>query len=172
MGRDVGFVGGFERDRAEQITYLAEQGIPVRIYGSYWERWPNLHPLITIKGKGVFGDEYTKAICATKINLGFLRKLNRDLQTQRSVEIPACGGFLLAERTDEHLALFEEGQEAEFFASNEELLEKVKYYLAHPEQRQRIAAAGRERCLRSGYSYQDRLRTILAQVQPESSSLK
>ena len=85
-------------------------------------------------------------------------------QTRRTVEIPACQGFLLTERTDEQLGLFEEGKEAEFFGSNEELLRKIKYYLAHPEERKRIAVAGRERCLRSGYSNQEQLKWALSQV--------
>ena len=118
-------------------------------------------PHLRIEGRAVYGDQYAEVLCAFDINLCFLRRLNRDRQTQRSVEIPACGAFMLAERTEEHLDLFKEGIEAEFFDSDEELLAKVRYYLANPEQRKRIAAAGLERCLRGGYSYHDRLRWML-----------
>ena len=40
---------------------------------------------------------------------------------------------MMAERTAEHLAMFEEGKEAAFFSNNEELLDKCSYYLAHEQ---------------------------------------
>ena len=164
-GADVGFVGAFEQARYQMMSALAEAGVQVTVRGPGWEPYVGQHPNMSIKPGWVLGDDYAKAICATKINLCFLRKINRDLQTQRSVEIPACGGFMLAERTDEHLALFQEGEEAEFFSDEEELISKVRYYLDHEQERAQIAARGRERCLRSGYSNHERLRTVLDYLQ-------
>jgi spore maturation protein CgeB len=160
-GAEVGFVGGFERARYQMMLALAESGVQVTVRGPGWEPYVGRHPNLIIKPGWVLGDDYAKAICATKINLCFLRKANRDLHTTRSIEIPACGGFMLAERTNEHLSLFEEGKEAEFFSDEEELIAKVRYYLTHEHERQRIAAAGRGRCLRSGYSNYERLRGVL-----------
>ncbi len=163
LGGPVGFIGAFEQDRAEAMGFLAENGVPVRIWGDGWERWARRRPHsnLRVERRAVWGEEYAKAICSFDINLGFLRRLNRDLQTTRSVEIPACGGFMLAERTEEHLKLFEEGAEVEFFDSREELLKKCRYYLAHPEARRKAAAAGRERCLRSDYSYGRHVAVVL-----------
>lgn len=162
FGGQVGFIGGFESQRAQSIAFLAEHGIRVGVWGDGWKEKCKLKQKnLIIKGPPIYGDSYAKAICSFDIVLGFLRKLNRDLQTQRSMEIPACGAFMLAERTDEHLALFEEGKEAEFFGEDEELLEKVNYYLAHEAERKRIARAGRERCLNDGYSYRERIQDIL-----------
>ena len=160
-GGPVGFVGTWEPARAHAMYQLAQAGIPVRIWGNMWERCRTRHPNLTIEGRALYGDDYARALNAFDINLCFLRKQNRDLQTTRSVEIPACGAFMLAERTAEHEALFAAGSEAEFFDSDDELLAKVRHYLAHPAQRRRIAAAGRERCLRDGYRYQDRLAAML-----------
>jgi len=164
-GADVGFVGEFEHPRYEMTLGLAQAGIRITVRGPSWEPYVGRHSNLIVRPGWVYSDDYARAICATKINLCFLRRVVHDLQTARSVEIPACGGFMLAERTDEHLALFKEGEEAEFFGSQEELLDKVKYYLAHDSQRERVAAAGRERCLKSGYSNHDRLRAILEYVQ-------
>ncbi len=162
FGSRVGFIGTFEEERAELMLRLAENGMDVRVWGGLWpDPWIGRHPRLRVEGRGLWAEDYTRGICNTDINLGFLRKLNRDLQTDRSVEIPACGAFLLAERTDEHQRLFSEGIEAEYYASAGELTDKVRYYLEHSEQRQRIAAAGRERCLASGYSFHDRLPEML-----------
>jgi spore maturation protein CgeB len=158
----VGFIGDFEIERAQSIFYLAQNDVPVRIWGPNWDRKCQLsHPNMRIEGKPLWGDDYAKAICSFDINLVFLRKINRDLQTTRSIEIPACGGFMLSERTNEHLELFEEGEEAEFFSTNEELLEKTRHYLNHQERREQIARSGRERCLRSGYSNQERIKEMI-----------
>jgi spore maturation protein CgeB len=125
-------------------------------------------PGLMLENRYLLGDEYAKGMCAFDINLCFLRKINRDLQTTRSIEIPACGAFMAAERTAEHLALFVEGKEAVFFRSNDELIEKCRYYLDHPEERMRIAAAGRQRCLSAGYSNHDRMKAMLREIPMKS----
>ena len=173
LGGPVGFIGAFEEDRAEAMRFLAENGVPVRIWGPGWQRWARRHPHanLRVEDRALWGEEYAKVICSFDINLGFLRKLNRDLQTTRSVEIPACGGFLLAERTPEHLELFDEGIQAEFFANSRELLEKCRYYRNHPDRRLEIAAAARERCIRSDYSYDAQMMSALHKLGGGSSEL-
>jgi hypothetical protein len=143
---------------------LARDGVPVVFRCSTWSRGlVRPHHLNVVMGY-VGGDDYAKFICGCRICLGFLFKGNRDLQTTRSVEIPACGGFLLAERTDEHLALFREGEEAEFFDNYDELLRKVRYYLTHEDERFRIAQNGLRRCRESGYSYDAVLESVVRQI--------
>lgn len=75
---------------------------------------------------------------------------------------------MLAERTAEHEGLLREGAEAEFFAGHQELLTKCSYYLAHPEDRRRFAAAGHSRCLSSDYSYDRQLQTVLKRFEERS----
>jgi len=160
-GGPVGFVGSWEGARAASIGRLAAAGVPVRVWGARWASQCRPHPNLRLEPRELHGLDYARALNSFDINLCFLRKLNRDRQTTRSVEIPGCGAFMLAERTDEHLALFREGVEAEFFATDDELLDKVRYYLAHPEARRRIAAAGRERCVSGRYGYPQRILDML-----------
>jgi len=164
LGGAVGHIGVFEEQRARSLHHLASHGVQARAWGPGWRKCRLRHPNLKLENGGQWGDEYAKTICAFEINVGFLRQLHEDEVTSRSFEIPACQGFLLAERTPGHQEQFEEGKEAEFFDSDDELLAKTRYYLAHPDQRRRIAVAGRERCLRSGYSYHDRWREMLREV--------
>lgn len=161
FGAEVGFVGDFEKERAEMMLGLASAGLAVTVRGPGWSRLRGVNPNLTLHDVWLDDLDYPKSLNATRINLGFLRKANRDLQTTRSVEIPACRAFLLAERTDEHLGLFTEGVEAEFFDGPEELLAKCRHYLAHDDERRRIAEAGFARCLRGGYDNKGRLRRVL-----------
>lgn len=166
LGGDVGFIGAYERERAAYMLELAQLGLKVRVWGGGWEKMKDRHPNLRLEFTHIFGDAFARACGAFKINLAFLRKLNRDQQTTRSVEIPACGGFMLAERTEEHLDMFIEGREAEFFETAAELHEKCRYYLERPEERLKVAEAGRQRCLSSGYDNVSRLGEVLGKLLP------
>lgn len=161
---DVVFVGAMEDDRLSHLIYLAQNGIKVHVYGWVKEVKNQIHPNLIVHNRFLFEEEFSAALGCSKISLNFLRKMNRDLQTSRSVEIPGCGGFMLAERTDEHSQLFEEGKEAEFFSSKEELLQKVNYYLQHDQERLAIAKAGYDRCFKDNYTFKNRMQGILNNV--------
>jgi len=161
-GAEVGFVGAFEEERAEMLYGLAEAGIPVSIRGPEWSRFfDKTHPNLRVVSEWVDDEAYPRVVNATRINLGFLRKANRDLQTTRSIEIPACRGFMLAERTEEHQRLFREGIEAEFFEGFDELLAKCRQYLVQEDERRRVAENGHRRCIFGGYSNEGRLLSVL-----------
>lgn len=158
----VGFIGTHEIYREEYIVHLINNHIPVSITGNEWEKakqWHIVQPYY--KGPSVYGEEYVKTINGFGIALHFLRHVNRDEQDSRTFEIPACGAFMLAEKSQVHATLFEEDREAVFFETKEELLVKVRYYQKHVTERNAIAAAGHARCLHSGYSHKERLQGVL-----------
>ena len=68
------------------------------------------------------------------------------------------------------MGFYQEGVEAEFFGSPEEMQAKLKYYLAHDEARAKIARAGRERCLSGGYSYAERMRECVGMILGEQAA--
>ena len=107
------------------------------------------------------GEDYAKAIQCAKVNLGLLSKGNRDLHTTRSLEIPAIGGLLCAERTAEHLEMYMEGEEALFWSTAEECASVCRAVLDDEPRRQRIAAAGHARNLVNGNSNEKVMRAII-----------
>jgi len=110
---------------------------------------------------GIWGESYVRALASSRIALGLLSKRIPETTTTRSFEIPAAGTFMLAERTADHMALFDEGIEAEFFSTQEELRDKASFYLSHESAREKIAAFGRQRCLKSEYHSRDQLKKVL-----------
>lgn len=164
---DILFIGYPEKERIESILYLAKNGFQIDIYGypNAWEKSNIKHKNIVNHKNSLFGEKYSEAISNSKITLCFLRKINRDLHTSRSIEIPACKGFMIAERTNEHLDLFEENKEAVYFSNDCELLEKVKYYLENEKERLSISNNGYHKCINKDYSYDNRIIEILKKVE-------
>ena len=150
------FIGYAEQERFALMNHLAEHGIVVHVYGTGWERRRYMrrrHENLVLHFRPLLGRDYAEAISNAAINLCFLRKQNRDLHTSRTFEIPACAGFMLAERTAEHLYLFKEGDEAEYFDGRDELLDKTRFFLDHAHEREAIAERGYLRTRQDAYSY-------------------
>ena len=166
---DVVFIGSAELDRLKYMNAMAASGIVINIYGVGWEKKEfkeYMHRNLIIHHQELRGHSYSDALSCSKISLCFLRKINRDLQTARTVEIPACGGFMLAERTCEHQSMFQEGVEAEYFENVDELIKKTKHYLEDKNniKRLEIAANGRKKCLEGCYSLENRAKEILDKI--------
>jgi len=162
FGGPVGFVGTYDPERAVMLMALARAGIPVRVWGANWPRGLRSYSAnLQIEYATLPEDSYRLAVNSFDINLGLLRDTSRDTQTARSVEIPVCGGFLLAERTAEHQALFREDCDAVYFGSTDELIGKVRYYLSDESRRRAIAPNGFRRAVNVPYTYEAQVGYVL-----------
>jgi len=179
--REVSFVGTPYDRRGEFLTRLwMEFGLPVTVSGGLvWKQHLTPEAVAAMyRGHGeLFREVYREAIWKSKINLSFLTHSNHDEFAHKSFEIAACGGFLLAERSEGHAQRFVEDEEAVFFSTIEECVEKIRRYLPDAPARARIAAAGRERAERSGYHNDrqvglivERARQILERAQAAAPS--
>lgn len=161
---DVLFIGRYEKERLENLMYLAENNIKVHVFGWSGDNKMHHHPNLVLSNLHLYHQDLREAYSCSKICLNFLSKIVDDKHTSRSIEIPACKGFMLAERTQEHLELFEEGKEAAYFSNKEELLCKVKYYLENDDERTRIAEKGYLKCKENKYSFNNRVEEILSKL--------
>jgi spore maturation protein CgeB len=148
---EVVFVGTAFPERGPFLAELIRLGVPLTLYGNRYQRlpeWPQLRPhWRSTDTSSVEG--YARAISAAKLCLGLLSKGNRDQHTTRSMEVPSLGSVLCAERTPEHLALYQEDREAVFWETPEECAARCHALLANAPRREAIAAAGRQRYLRN-----------------------
>ena len=153
--REVSFIGTPYDRRGEILTRLwKEFGVPVTVSGGLvWKRHLSAEAVAGIyRGNGeLFRDAYREGIWKSKINLSLLTHANQDEFAHKSFEIAACEGFLLAERSEGHLQRFIEDEEAVFFSTIEECVDKIRHYLPDEAARSRIATAGRQRAERCGY---------------------
>lgn len=161
---DVVFIGTLDPDRVPYFEALIRllPGLNLHLYGGGWDRVASLRALH--KGMAL-GRDFRHAVAGAKIAVNFVRRSNRDDHSMRTFEIPACGGFMLAERTPEHEALLVEGRDAAFFGGVDDFVAKVTYFMDRTEDRARIAELGTA-WVRSGQNtYSDRLQEILDLVE-------
>jgi spore maturation protein CgeB len=166
---EVVFIGGCDNDRVPLVRAILKSNPDLRLhlYGWFWNR----HPALRRYYRGfAWGRDFRLAINGAKIVLNLVRRANRDGHSPRSFEVPACGGFMLTDRTEEHARLFEEGREAACFGSDEELADKVGYYLRHDTERGVIAEHGYRRVVSGRNTYRDRLETIINLISENGSS--
>ncbi len=106
----------------------------------------------------------------SKINLGFSsvgdthKTGERIVQVRlRDFEIPMSGGFYMVEYMEELEEFFEIGKEIVCYSGVEDLIQKIRYYLAHDEEREAIRHAGYARCQRD-HTWHRRFEMSFAQM--------
>ncbi len=167
-GCDVGFIAIHSKYKEGLLDGLIRlrPNLNFQIWGEGWKNYcesPRLRRCI--RGYGLYGERYSKAIQVIKINLAIMNgpclgASSGDLTTSRTYLIPASGGFMLHQRNPEVLDVYQEDKEVACFDSAEELAEKIDYYLEHPEVREGIARSGYARCV-PAYSYDNRMAELL-----------
>lgn len=166
IGADIIFVGTYaDEERTWFVEKLCQDGYDVKVYGNSWEKCPKNYCLVKrgrvqFRGVNCCG-EMSKVFNASKIVLSFVREHNKELLACRTYEIPACGAFMLHKRTSKTGDVFEEGKEAEFFGSYEEMKEKIDFYLKNDELRKKIAEAGYKKVTGGGNLFVDRVQFII-----------
>lgn len=127
-----------EQERMRLLKRLSEQ-FSVDLYtGSDTSSLPDVHN----KGLARTYSDMPKIFRLSKINLNMTAKSIKTALPLRIWDILACGGFLLTNYQSEIPEYFEIGHDLETYSSEEELLEKCRYYLAHDEERMQIAKNG------------------------------
>jgi spore maturation protein CgeB len=136
----VSFIGAGYGFRKKTVRFARRYGIPIETFGPGWHT------------RSVWGQEAVELICRSRINLGMggigYSEWLTNVKT-RDFEIPCTGGGLYLTSYNPDLAMhFDIGREIVCYRTNDEMVELIRYYLAHPDEAQEIAQQGRARCLR------------------------
>lgn len=168
FGCDASFIGTWSPKKEKWLAHLKESlpELNLKIWGDQWGKASASVIQSSIQGRSILGDLYAVAIQCSTINLGILSEKvsgasSGDLITSRTFHIPGANGFMLHERNEESVLYFNEGEECGFFDGAEELVQKVRQYLADPAKRERMKEAGYERAQRD-HSLDARAATVLA----------
>jgi spore maturation protein CgeB len=135
--RDVAFIGGLNQERVELFN---------RIGG--------------VTTTSAFGDDYFLEMQKSKICLNL--PIDYDINA-KYFEIPASGTFMLAKAHEELQSILRDDMQVMFWKDEQDLKDKMVYYLAHDLEREGIAASARKYIL-SEHSWENRAKTILTQI--------
>ncbi len=169
-GGDIAFIGGIGDNRVEALRRLTAYDL--RIWGGHWQKAPELARFV--RNEPVYGLKKTKIYNAARIALNIEDKEKQiNAISNRIPEALACGTFVLTNWCkDLELTPLVEGESIVSYHSLDELEEKAKYYLNHPEERQAIAEKGREIVLKSMTYHEVTARLALEMERLVAQSIK
>lgn len=162
---DVLFIGGADKERIPVMESLSAAGFHLSLWGGYWAN----HASLSSYARGHADPEtMRRLVAAARVNLCLVRRANRDGHSMRSYELPAIGGSLLVEDTDDHREMFgKDGDCVGYFDTMKSLQHKVRELLNCPGESSRRAEAVHHRICVAGHNrYADRLHCILTHCLP------
>lgn len=146
---DVTFIGAAYGKRVEYIRHLLSNGINVKVFGPQWGQYQDIR---SHWGGFLSNQDMLRVISQSRINLNFLwtsREPERTTIKGRTLELAACRCLQLSNYTYEFDNYgFDPGENIAVFEDKNDLVAKVRFYLEHAEERQRIADAAYDFILR------------------------
>jgi len=154
---EVSFIGNKEHGRDKYINEIKKKNIPIYLIGG--ERGEGYIPI----------EEVFDIYWNSKINLNFSRTGYNEEKLGmkgRIFEVPMAGGFMLTEYVPGLENYFEIDKEIVCFRDSKEMIDKIKYYLNHDEERRAIAKAGWERA-RANYTSFHTLSKVFEEIEED-----
>ena len=135
---DVVFLGqanSYRESRRQYINHLINNEI-------------DIHISIEDRDSQVSYEQYQDKLSRAKIGLNFSFSVDKHQLKGRVFETMLSGAMLLESKNAQTPTLFKEGEEYICFSSKEDLVDKIKYYLKHENERIEISMAGRDRVVK------------------------
>lgn len=158
----IGQLGGDRHRRGNSVIESAAQHLQIDVWGPGVDQWPVGSPLRLRYHGTAWGMEMFAILRGARI------AINRHIDASagyannmRLFEATGMGALLLTDDLEGLAEAFIPDREAVVYADADDLVEKARWYLAHEEERARVAAAGQARTLRD-HTYALRMRDLAA----------
>lgn len=170
---DVSFVGGWHPYREWLISRIRKAGMAVEVVGYRWpkgevdqERMVRIFNEsrinLNLSNSASWDARYLAA--SPRALLNRLRsKKNIEQMKARIFEVNGCGSFQLSYFVEGLAGCYDIDREIAVYADADDLVEKIKFYLAHEMLRESIASAGFNRTLRD-HTYAQRFQTVFQRM--------
>jgi spore maturation protein CgeB len=164
QGNYLLFYGAYDAERAALLESL--KGVPLKIYGDqHWQSMTSRynHVLQSFKGIKLYGDDLARENQQALGVVNILRTQNlvEGSHNMRTFEVPAYGGLLISNYTEEQAEFFEPGKEALYYRSASELPAMVSELRKSSTLSLQLKKGAQRRCLAEQYSYTDRAREMV-----------
>lgn len=136
---DVTTYGTIYPYRSRMLSILNKAGISLTIYGTKPNRFYNNELGLNFKNQYITGEEKSKILYGSRIVFNQMHYAEIESVNNRFFEVNGCGAFQLSDYRPILKEILPIDPELVTFKSVDEGIEKVKYYLQHPEERYTIA---------------------------------
>lgn len=130
----LGQIGSYRSYRKDTLFFLMKNNIAGFYSGFDRDSQPSHEEYFDILGKA-------------KIGINFSYSVDRHQLKGRVFDIMLSGALLIEQENSQIACYFNDGEDYISFSSKEDLLNKIKYYLANDDERKKIARSGRMKCL-------------------------
>ena len=158
----VGSLGRTQHRRSNGLIASAARHVPVEFWGYNVRLWPPWSPVKRRYHGEAWGLDMYRVLYQSRVALNRHGSIAGEAAVNmRLFEATGMGTVLITDGKDGLDQLFDVGQEVVSYETVDDLVEKVRYYLSHEDERALIAQAGQQRTLRE-HTYADRMRDLVA----------
>ena len=129
-------------ERQQTLSTIAS-AFPLNIYT--WQTKERTISNAAYMGPVDYYNEMPYVFANSKINLNITLRSIKSGIPLRAMDIMGAGGFLLTNFQSDFLDYFVPGEDFVYYDSQEDLLNKIDYFLSHEKERKEIAQNGQER---------------------------
>jgi|Deesub1362A_J573_1020465.scaffolds.fasta_scaffold00173_24 hypothetical protein len=157
--------------RRRILQRILEEGIELKWWGPPIPRKISTLPLILGRlgraygGKFIWGEDHAKMARLSKIYLGIDSQPHiRKSMSGRMYVAAGCGAFYMCQHVEGIEEVLEPDKEIVTFRDEDEMMDKIRFYLKNDTLREEIARAGQARVLKE-HTYEIRIRQMISIIE-------